>query len=108
VVEVTDRRKELIKYKGHQVAPAQLEALLSTHPAVVEAGVVGIPDEDVGERPVAYVVAATELDPDELMSWVAQRVAPYERIHRAELVDELPKNPTGKLLRQVLRERERA
>jgi acyl-CoA synthetase (AMP-forming)/AMP-acid ligase II len=108
VVEVTDRLKELIKYKGHQVAPAQLEALLSTHPAVVEAGVVGIPDEDVGELPVAYVVAATALDPDELMSWVAQRVAPYERIHRVELVDELPKGPTGKLLRRVLRERERA
>jgi acyl-coenzyme A synthetase/AMP-(fatty) acid ligase len=90
------------------VAPAQLEALLSTTPAVVEAGVVGIPDEDVGELPVAYVVAATALDPDELMSWVAQRVAPYERIHRVELVDELPKSPTGKLLRRVLRERERA
>jgi acyl-coenzyme A synthetase/AMP-(fatty) acid ligase len=90
------------------VAPAQLEAQLSTHPAVVEAGVVGIADEDAGELPVAYVVAATELDPDELMSWVAERVAPYERIHRVELVDELPKNPTGKLLRRVLRERERA
>jgi acyl-CoA synthetase (AMP-forming)/AMP-acid ligase II len=108
VVEVTDRLKELIKYKGHQVAPAQLEALLSTHPAVVEAGVVGIPDEDAGELPVAYVVTATDLDADGVMSWVAERVAPYERIHRVELVDELPKNPTGKLLRRVLRERERA
>ena len=108
VVAVTDRLKELIKYKGHQVAPAQLEALLSTHPFVVEAGVVGIPDEAAGELPVAYVVAATELEPGEVVSWVAERVAPYERIHRVELVDELPKNPTGKLLRRVLRERERA
>jgi acyl-CoA synthetase (AMP-forming)/AMP-acid ligase II len=108
VVEVTDRLKELIKYKGHQVAPAQLEALLTTHPAVVDAGVVGLPDDEVGELPVAYVVAENGLDPDELLSWVAERVAPYERIRRVELVDGLPKNPTGKLLRRVLRERERA
>lgn len=108
VVEVTDRLKELIKYKGHQVAPAQLEALLATHPAVVEAGVVGVPDDEAGELPVAYVVTADEVDPDKLMEWVAERVAPYERIRRLEVVEELPKSPTGKLLRRVLRERQPA
>jgi acyl-CoA synthetase (AMP-forming)/AMP-acid ligase II len=108
VVEVTDRLKELIKYKGHQVAPAQLEALLATHPAVVEAGVVGVPDDEAGELPVAYVVAANGVDPEKLVEWVAERVAPYERIRRVEVVEELPRSPTGKLLRRVLRERKPA
>lgn len=108
VVEVTDRLKELIKYKGHQVAPGQLEALLAGHPAVVEAGVVGLPHDEVGELPVAFVVAANGVDPEELVRWVAERVAPYERIRRVEVVEELPKSPTGKLLRRVLRERKPA
>lgn len=111
VVEVTDRLKELVKYKGHQVAPALLEALLEAlllqHPAVSDAAVVGVPDELAGELPKAYVVAAGGIDPDALIEWVAERVAPYERIRLVEVVDEIPKNPTGKLLRRVLRERER-
>jgi acyl-CoA synthetase (AMP-forming)/AMP-acid ligase II len=107
VVEVTDRLKELIKYKGHQVAPAELEALIATHPAVADVAVVGSPDEEAGELPKAFVVAAGALDPGELIDWVAQRVAPYERVRLVELIDEVPKSPTGKVLRRVLVERER-
>lgn len=108
VVEVTDRLKELVKYKGHQVAPAMLEALLVRHPAVTDAAVVGVPDELAGELPKAYVVASAEVDPEALMAWVAERVAPYEKVRLLEVVDEIPKSPTGKLLRRVLRDRRRA
>jgi acyl-CoA synthetase (AMP-forming)/AMP-acid ligase II len=106
-VWVVDRLKELIKFKGYQVAPAELEALLTTHPAVQEAAVIGSPDEEAGELPKAFVVAAGELDPEELMAWVAARVAPHKRVRRVELVEAIPKNPTGKILRRVLVERER-
>jgi acyl-CoA synthetase (AMP-forming)/AMP-acid ligase II len=102
---IVDRVKELIKYKGYQVAPAELEALLLTHPDVADAAVVPISDEAGGEAPKAFVVARTELDADDLMSWVAQRVAPYKRIRAVEYVDQIPKSPSGKVLRRVLRDR---
>ncbi len=102
---VVDRLKELIKYKGYQVPPAELEALLLTHPAVADAAVVAMPHELGGEAPKAYVVASGDVDPDRLMAWVAERVAPYKRIRSVELIDQIPKSPSGKILRRVLRER---
>jgi acyl-CoA synthetase (AMP-forming)/AMP-acid ligase II len=105
---VVDRLKELIKSRGYQVAPAQLEAELMAHPAVADAAVVGRPDEEAGEVPVAYVVLRSAVAPAELMAWVAERVAPYKRLVDVVVVDELPRSPTGKLLRRVLMERERA
>ena len=105
VWRIVDRVKELIKYKGYQVPPAELEALLVNHPGVADAAVIPIPDESGGEAPKACVVAAGEqLDPDELMGWVAERVAPYKRIRAVEFVDEIPKSPSGKILRRLLRD----
>jgi acyl-CoA synthetase (AMP-forming)/AMP-acid ligase II len=105
---VVDRVKELIKYKGLQVAPAELEALMLTHPDVLDAAVIPRPDVEAGEVPVAYVVAHKPLDAEEIMTFVASRVAPYKRIRRVEFVAEIPKSPSGKILRRVLVERERA
>ena len=107
--QIVDRLKELIKYKGYQVPPAELEALIGTHPGVGDVAVIGVPDEEAGELPKAYVVPASEeLDPDELIAWVAERVAPQKRLRLVELADEIPKSPSGKILRRVLVERERA
>jgi len=97
-----DRLKELIKVKGFQVAPAELEGVLRTHPAVGDAAVVGVPDDEAGERPVAFVVARGDLDREELMAFVAVQVAPYKQLREVELVDALPRSPTGKLLRRML------
>ncbi len=107
VFRIVDRVKELIKYKGYQVPPAELEALLVGHPAVADAAVIPIPDESGGEAPKACVCvsAGDELDPDELMAWVAERVAPYKRIRAVEIVDEIPKSASGKIMRRLLRDR---
>jgi acyl-CoA synthetase (AMP-forming)/AMP-acid ligase II len=105
---VVDRLKELIKYKGHQVAPAELEAVLLAHPRVADAAVVRSPDQEAGEIPKAFVVANGPVDAEALMAWVAERVAPYKRIRQVEFVDEIPKGPYGKVLRHILLERDRA
>jgi acyl-CoA synthetase (AMP-forming)/AMP-acid ligase II len=106
---IVDRLKELIKYKGYQVAPAELEALLATHPAVGDVAVIGVSDEEAGELPKAYIVPADgELDPEALMAWVAERVSPQKRIRLVELTDEIPKSPSGKILRRKLAGRDRA
>jgi acyl-CoA synthetase (AMP-forming)/AMP-acid ligase II len=105
---IVDRLKELIKYKGYQVAPAELEALLLSHPAVADAAVIPSPDEAAGEVPKAFVVARGEVTANELMAFVAERVAPYKRIRRVAFVDQIPKSPSGKILRRILVERERA
>jgi acyl-CoA synthetase (AMP-forming)/AMP-acid ligase II len=106
VFRIVDRVKELIKYKGYQVPPAELEALLIGHPAVADAAVIPMPDEGGGEAPKACVVCAGEtLDGDELMAWVAERVAPYKRIRAVEVVDEIPKSASGKIMRRLLRDR---
>ncbi|TQM43354.1 AMP-binding protein [Pseudonocardia cypriaca] len=105
---VVDRVKELIKYKGHQVAPAQLEALLGEHPAVADCAVIGRPDEVAGEIPVAYVVRRREVDADELIGHVAARVSPSRRVRAVVFVDEVPRSPAGKILRRVLAGRERS
>src|SRR4051794_3048716 len=105
-VVLVDRVKELIKYKGYQVAPAELEAVLVQHPAVAEAAVVGRPDEEAGEVPKAFVALSGEATEEEIMAFVAERVAPYKRLRAVEVVDEIPKSPSGKILRRVLNERE--
>ena len=86
---VVDRLKELIKYKGYQVPPAELEAILLTHPAVADAAVIANPDEDAGEVPKAFVVLKTEAAPDELIQFVASRVAPHKKIRLVETIDEI-------------------
>jgi acyl-CoA synthetase (AMP-forming)/AMP-acid ligase II len=97
-----DRLKELIKVKGFQVAPAELEAVLRTHESVADAAVVGVPDDEAGERPVAFVVADGELDRDELQRFVDGQVAPYKRPREIVALSALPRSPTGKLLRRML------
>jgi acyl-CoA synthetase (AMP-forming)/AMP-acid ligase II len=102
---IVDRLKELIKYKGYQVPPAELEAVLLTHPMVADAAVIGLPHDDVGEVPKAFVVLKGAATPDELMHFVAERVASYKRVRAVEVVDAIPKSPSGKILRRVLKDR---
>jgi acyl-CoA synthetase (AMP-forming)/AMP-acid ligase II len=107
--QIVDRLKELIKYKGYQVAPAELEALIITHPAVSDVAVIGVPDEEAGELPKAFVVpSGDDLDAEGLMDWVAEQVAPQKRVRLVETIEEIPKSPSGKILRRELVERERA
>jgi acyl-CoA synthetase (AMP-forming)/AMP-acid ligase II len=102
---VVDRLKELIKYHGYQVPPAELEALLLTHPDVQDAAVIGVADADGEETPKAFVVPRGELDPAALMAWVADRVAPHKKIRQVAFVDAIPKSSSGKILRKDLRAR---
>ena len=105
-----DRLKELIKFKGMQVAPAELEALLLAHPAIADAAVIPVPDLEAGELPKAYVVlrADQRLDADSVMDFVATQVAPHKRIRLVEFVDQIPKSASGKILRRVLIDQDRA
>ena len=110
---IVDRTKELIKYKGLQVAPAELEALLLTHPAVLDVAVVRHPDEEAGEVPKAFIVlkgdeAARATPAEAIMAWVAGRVAPHKRVRLLEFIDQIPKSASGKILRRVLIDRDRA
>jgi acyl-CoA synthetase (AMP-forming)/AMP-acid ligase II len=105
---IVDRVKELIKYKGFQVPPAELEAVILTHPAVADAAVIPCGDEEAGEIPKAYVVLSGETSAHELMNFVAERVAPHKRIRAVEFIDQIPKSLSGKILRRVLIEKERA
>jgi acyl-CoA synthetase (AMP-forming)/AMP-acid ligase II len=104
---VVDRIKELIKVGGRQVAPAELEAVLLTHPAIADAAVVGSPDEKYGEIPKAFVVLRTLARGEEITQFVAERVASYKRIRLVEFVSEIPKSPAGKILHRILRDKER-
>jgi acyl-CoA synthetase (AMP-forming)/AMP-acid ligase II len=104
---VVDRVKELIKYKGLQVAPAELEAVLLSHPAIADAAVIPSPDEEAGEVPKAFVVLTSPFAAEEIIAFVAERVAPHKKIRRVEIVDSIPKSPSGKILRWLLVERER-
>ena len=103
---VTGRIKELIKYKGFQVAPAELEGILLTHPAVGDAAVVRSPDEMAGEVPKAFIVLCGSASADEIAGWLAERVAPYKRVRRVEFVDQIPRSAAGKILRRLLVEQE--
>jgi acyl-CoA synthetase (AMP-forming)/AMP-acid ligase II len=103
---VVDRVKELIKYKGLQIAPAELEAVLISHPTIADAAVVRVADEEAGEVPKAFVVATAELSAQEVMDHVAERVAPYKRLRQVEFIDQIPRSLSGKILRRVLMERD--
>lgn len=102
-VFITDRIKELIKVKGFQVPPAELEALLLAHPNVADAAVIGRPDARSGEVPVAYLVPRGQLDSDSLCAWLATQVVEYKQLHDVILCAVIPKNASGKILRRVLR-----
>src|SRR4030095_8684194 len=105
---IVDRAKELIKYKGFQVPPAELEAVLLTHPCIADAAVIPYPDDEAGEVPKAVVVLKTEAEKNSILDFVAERVAPHKRIRYLEFVEQIPKSPSGKILRRVLVEKERA
>jgi acyl-CoA synthetase (AMP-forming)/AMP-acid ligase II len=101
---VVDRLKELIKYKGCQVPPAELESVLLSHPAVADAAVVAQQDGEAGEIPRAFVVLKGPATADELMAFVAARVAAYKKVRRVDFIDAIPKSPSGKILRRLLRD----
>ena len=101
---IVDRLKELIKYKGFQVPPAELEALLITHPNVADVAVIGVPDEAAGELPKAFIVKAGEVDADTLKAFVAGHVSTYKQVRIVEFIDAIPKSASGKILRRMLRD----
>ncbi|XP_020587976.1 4-coumarate--CoA ligase-like 4 [Phalaenopsis equestris] len=101
---VIDRIKELIKYKAYQVAPAELEDLLLKHPEIIDAAVIPFPDKEVGQYPMGYVVRrkGSELSESMVIDFIRKQVASYKRIRRVAFVQEIPKNPSGKILRKDL------
>jgi long-chain acyl-CoA synthetase len=104
-LRITDRSKEMIKVRGFQVAPAEIEAVLHSHPAVEDCAVFGIPDGADGESVVAAVATREPVDAAELTALVGERLASYKRLSRVEFVPEIPRLPSGKVLRRVLKER---
>ena len=111
VYSIVDRVKELIKYKGYQVPPAELEALLLTHDKIADAAVIGVKDADGEEIPKAFVVtqaSGADLTEDEVMEFVASKVAPHKKVRVVEFIDVIPKSAAGKILRKDLRARENA
>ncbi len=105
-VFIVDRLKELIKYKGYQVPPAELEAVLLTHPGIADSAVIGVIDQDSGEEiPKAFVVkqSGADLTEAEVMEFVAGEVAPYKKVRQVEFIDAIPKSTAGKILRKDLR-----
>lgn len=106
VVTIVDRLKELIKYKGYQVPPAELEAVLLAHPQIADAAVIGVPDESSGEIPKAFVVRSSDaLTETEVMTFVEEQVAPHKRVRVVEFIETIPKSAAGKILRKDLRAR---
>lgn len=103
---IVDRVKELIKYKGFQVPPAELEALLLTHPKIADCAVIGVLDDEAGELPKAFVVVAPgqELSAEDVQEFVADKVASYKKIRIVEFIEEIPKSASGKILRRFLRD----
>ena len=107
ITYIVDRLKELIKYKGFQIAPAELEALLITHPGVVDVAVIGIPDDEAGEVPKAFIVRAEGADVtlEALQALILEHLTKYKQIQAVEFVDTIPKSASGKILRRELRAR---
>ncbi|EOA16327.1 hypothetical protein CARUB_v10004477mg [Capsella rubella] len=102
---IVDRIKEIIKYKGFQIAPADLEAVLVSHPLILDAAVTAAPNEECGEIPVAFVVRRQEttLSEQDVINYVAAQVAPYRKVRKVVMVSSIPKSPTGKILRKELK-----
>ncbi|AMM34361.1 AMP-dependent synthetase [Sinomonas atrocyanea] len=109
VVTIVDRLKELIKYKGYQIAPAELEAVLLTHPQIADAAVIGVRADDGEEVPKAFVVRqpGAQLGDEDVMAFVAEHVAPFKKVRAVEFLDAIPKSSSGKILRRELRAAER-
>jgi len=109
-VTILDRKKEMIKYKGYQIAPAELEALLMEHPAVMDSAVIPKRDAESGEVPKAFILLRQGQDAsvEDLMRFVEERVAPYKKVREIEFVEAIPKTASGKILRRELIEQERA
>lgn len=108
---IVDRKKEMIKYKGFGIAPAEIEALLMEHPAVMDSAVIGIADKEAGEVPKGFVVLRqqhSETTPEEIMTFANGKLAGYKKVHYVEIVQAIPKNASGKILRRELKEMERA
>jgi len=105
---LVDRLKELIKVGGYSVAPAEVERELLAHPAVTDAAVVGRPDRELGEVPVAYVALRGPAEPGEVRDWLRGRLAPWKHVRAVIVIERIPRTPTGKVLRRDLIERERA
>jgi len=102
---VVDRLKELIKYKGFQIAPAELEATLVAHPGISDAAVIGLPDPQAGELPIAFIVSAAPAPTvEEIKAHLMESLSSYKQIHKVEFVDEIPKSASGKILRRLLRD----
>eukprot|EP01135_Chromosphaera_perkinsii_P000359 Nk52_evm6s78 gene=Nk52_evmTU6s78 len=105
---IVDRQKELIKYKGNQVAPAEIEALLLTHPEILDAAVLPKPHEEAGEVPIAFVTCKehSKLSEQEIVDFIAKQVAPYKKLRGGVVFEEaIPKSPSGKILRRFLKDR---
>ncbi|TGZ76758.1 acetyl-CoA synthetase-like protein [Ascodesmis nigricans] len=108
-VYITDRAKELIKYKGFQVPPAELEGKLAAHPKIADVGVVGVYDESIAsEVPRAYIVLTPGVKEEgmekEIVDWIAERVAHYKRLRGGvRFVEAIPKSPSGKILRRLIK-----
>ena len=105
---ITDRKKEMIKYKGFGIAPAEIEALLFEHPGVADCAVIGKPDDEAGEVPKAFVVSKDKtLTAEALLQWARGRLAGYKTLQEIQFVEAIPKTASGKILRRVLKEEER-
>lgn len=104
-LRITDRSKEMVKVRGFQVAPAEVEAVLHGHPAVTDCAVFGVTDAADGEAVVAAVTTRSAVSAEELIDLVGERLASYKRPSRVEFVTEIPRLPSGKVLRRVLKER---
>ncbi|MFL5695238.1 MAG: class I adenylate-forming enzyme family protein [Ktedonobacteraceae bacterium] len=108
---IVDRKKEMIKYKGFGIAPAEIESLLMEHPAVMDSAVIGIPDDEAGELPKGFVVIRKgheDVTPDDILTFANGKLAGYKKIHIVEFIDAIPKVASGKILRRELKELERA
>lgn len=104
-LRITDRSREMIKVRGLQVAPAEIEAVLHEHPAVADCAVFGVPDPAHGEAVIAAVARSAPVEADELIALVADELASYKRPRQVVFVPEIPRLPSGKVLRRVLKER---
>src|SRR2546423_6109108 len=107
---IVDRKKEMIKYKGFGIAPAEIESLLMEHPAVMDSAVIGVPDDDAGELPKGFVVICQghNATPEEILDFANGKLAGYKKIHSVEFIEAIPKVASGKILRRELKDMEKA